>query len=114
VDLPLECIIHEPLTLVDGMERLVPASDSDDDFVRVGGPGEWLGLLIVLGGKRLIAAWRSTTEWTTPRLTRRFGSPSEEPRAVDLVALHGCFEICIFVSIRLPPEGVRGAKQRGN
>ena len=27
----------------------MPALDGSDDFVRVGGPCEWLGLLIVLG-----------------------------------------------------------------
>ena len=39
----------EDLLTVDGIQRLVPALDGGDDLVGIGGPGEGLGLLVVLG-----------------------------------------------------------------
>jgi MFS family permease len=40
-------------------------------FGVVGGPDEGLGVMVVLVEKRLMAAWRSTTERKTPRFRRR-------------------------------------------
>lgn len=35
--------------LVEGIQRFVPTLDGGDDLVGIGGPGEGLGLLILLG-----------------------------------------------------------------
>jgi len=52
----------------------MPTFDDGDDFVGVGGPHEGLGFGIVSATKRLIAAWRSTTDRKTPRFNRCFDS----------------------------------------
>jgi hypothetical protein len=52
---------RDHLRLVDGIQHLVPAFDGGDDLVGIGGPGEGLGLLVVLskeavdGGLEVIA-----------------------------------------------------------
>ena len=43
--------------------------------VQVKGFGCWL----CSARKRLMAAWRSTTEWKTPRFSRRFDSLAKKP-----------------------------------
>ena len=50
---------------------MVPSLDAGDDFVGVGGPFEGLWVGVFSATKRLMAAWRSTTEWKTPRFNRR-------------------------------------------
>jgi len=44
----------------------MPSYDSGDDFVRVGGPCERLGLDIVLIKEAVDGAWRSAIERNTP------------------------------------------------
>jgi hypothetical protein len=38
-----------------------------------------LGFSLVSATKRLMAAWRSTREWKTPRLSRRLASLAKKP-----------------------------------
>ena len=56
---------------------LVPSSDGGDDFVGVCGPVKGLGSALVSARKRLMAAWRSTTERKTA-FQAAPGQPGEE------------------------------------
>ena len=57
----------------------MPTIGGGDDFVWIGGPDEGLWLLIVVGAKRLMAAWRSATPLNTPRLSRRLVRMAKKP-----------------------------------
>jgi hypothetical protein len=58
----------------------VPPSDGGDDFVGVCGSNvKGFGSALVSARKRLMAAWRSTTERKTPRFKRRLDSLAKKP-----------------------------------
>ena len=66
-------------SLVDRLQRLMPAFDLGQDRVRLCGPDEWLGCLVVLGEVAVDRGLRSTSEWNTPRRRRRRVSLAKKP-----------------------------------
>jgi len=56
----------------------MPTIGGGDDFVWIGGPDEGFWLRLWSATKRLMAPWRSTTPWKTPRLRRYFVMEGEE------------------------------------
>ena len=58
---------------------MVPASDGGDDFIWIGGPDEGLGSVVGFLEEAVDAACRSTIEWKTPRLRRRWASLAKKP-----------------------------------
>jgi hypothetical protein len=61
---------------------MVPSPEGCDDLVGIGGPLEGLGLGVCSLTKRLMAAWSSTMERKTPRLSRRFDNFAKKPSTV--------------------------------
>jgi hypothetical protein len=53
--------------------------DSGNDLIGIGGPDERFGLSLVSVRKRLMAAWRSTSDRKVPRLSRRLSSLAKKP-----------------------------------
>jgi hypothetical protein len=51
---------------------LVPTFDGGDDFVGIGGPGEWFGSLVMLGNVAVDGGLQVDDGMKTPRLRRRF------------------------------------------
>ena len=57
----------------------MPAPDGGDDFVGIRGPGEGLGVLIVLFEEAVDRGLRSVTDRKTPRLSLRFVRVAKKP-----------------------------------
>jgi hypothetical protein len=78
-DASVALVAHAPLAASGWNLTLGAYVDGGNDLVEVGGPTEGLRFLVCSSRKRLIAAWRWTTEWKTPRLRRRFDSLAKKP-----------------------------------
>jgi hypothetical protein len=58
---------------------LVPAFDGGDDLVGIGGPGEGLGLLVVLSKEAVDGGLEVDERMKNPALERRFDSLAKKP-----------------------------------
>ena len=46
---------------------MVPAFDGGDDFVGIGGPGEWLWVVVGVGEEAIDGGLEVDDQWNTPR-----------------------------------------------